>query len=178
MRRLLLTLAALSLAASASAQVDHHEKFDDGWVVTKYERLCSAVRQYETGDLVSVSYVPEMNSVTILFTDQKSTSLRDDQEVDLYIHLLSRDYSQENLGRKAFEVIRDEGFPPTFVVNLGEGREILKHISKHELIVFTIEPTEKTVGSYFLDGSARAIASMKECSFEAAGLNEDDPFLN
>ena len=57
-------------------------------------------------------------------------------------------------------------------------RDMLRDIARNDIIAFSIdEKASRLVGSFALDGSAAAVAALRQCSFEVAGLNPDDPFL-
>ena len=158
--------------------VSNYKQFDDGWGVVQTDGYCLATREYEGDDRVTFSYLPASDTAYIHFTDPDSTSLTDQQEVKLYITFVTNGDPDDGWGQKDFTVFREEGTDTAFVTQL-EGRILLADVAQSTNVAFSIdEDGERMVGNYALDGSARAMATLKECSFKAAGLNPKDPFLN
>lgn len=177
MKRLLLSVTALLMAQSGLAR--ESIKVGD-WTIDAVGETCSATALYgenRTDALthVSIHYNARNKTAYIAFTNSKATSLKQDEQVYLTIAFKrpNGDYD-EGWGAKRFDVtVMSSGTRYFESQNLDY--ELVSDFARSKLVVFFIGT--EAISAFPLDGSAVAVTALKECAFEAAGLNPLDPFL-
>lgn len=168
--------AALVAAPAASAR-DVVEV--DGWRIVAGDAICFARSSYterHTGkdSNLSIAYNAKTKLTLVSFTNTKATSIADGTALNLDIFLsLPNGRYDDGWGSKKFNVTVEDDARVFTSETLTT--ELLDDFAKANTIGFF---TGKTlVSSFGLDGSAKAIAELRKCSFEVAGMNPLDPFL-
>lgn len=182
MIRSLILALALSSSAYAAAQTElrpTYKEFANGWsirVLGDDSDYCAAMRIYENDETLMVAYLPAYNRASVAITSQISSSLEDGETVNLHVSFISGRQIDQDWGSAPFEVHKPSG--RSNMIGHFNARDMLRDIARNELIVFSVdEELERLIGSYSLDGSAVAMDALRRCSFEAAGLDINDPFL-
>lgn len=177
MIRSLIALVALSFATVSHAVVPtSYQEFTDGWSILSDGETCYAARTYEGGDILLVNYQPSKDRVTLSVSDPDATSLKAGQKVTLYVTFVGVTHLDEDWGSSSFDVYKDG--QTSQMVSSFVGHDMLADLGRYAAIAFTLDGTAaRAVGVYNLDGSARAMASLRQCAFAVEGLNPNDPFL-
>lgn len=150
------------------------------WDVTAFESGCVASNWYmehnsKKASMLTIGYNSKAKTSVLSFTNSKATSLTDGTKIQLEIFLVNPDgKSDDGWGNKEFTAsIIEDG--PIHFTSAGLDKEILDDVTKAKMLAFFVDQT--LVSSFNLNGSAAAIAELRKCAFEVAGLNPDDPFL-
>lgn len=182
-----LALAATMFHSSAAhgQSADYHEDqpiywSSAGWNVFAYEDedMCEMAAETNNGEHFTFAYLPRIASFSFILTNSSATSLRDGQSVELLIAFVRNGQVNLDWGEQSFDV-RHTGGAVAFTSPLlrspidkdmaqSDQLGLFRRANDGELVI---------VGGINLDGSAEAIQQTKQCAFEAAGLNPDDPFL-
>ena len=158
-------------AASLAALVDD-------WVIWQDDEAsyCAMSAAYISDEVLTVTFDAKAGSSRLLFRSNESTSLEDGRSLKLNVFMKSDNGSHSGEGWDGV----------TFSVNVAEGgqrgfiserldKEILNDVARYNDVGFFTGET--LVESFNLEGSAKAVAALRACAFEVAGLNPDDPFL-
>lgn len=163
----------------AYAQVDSaptYRELTNGWSIRVSGDYCVAVTTYQDGDNLMIAYEPAHNRAMVSISDRDSSSLQEGDRVELHVLFVGGRRLDEDWGSVGFNVYKNDGVSQ--MVGVFDGREMLRDIARYELIAFSVDgTTERLVGSYSLKGSAAAMEALRRCSFEASGLNINDPFV-
>ncbi len=152
----------------------------DGWEVSAEENFCFATRlydEYQTDQIVSlaISYNAKAKRSVVSFSNTKTTSVTHEQELPLKIFFMNPDGDlDEGWGTAQFSVHVSESGHRFFNSEPLE-KQLLDDFSKGKLVAFFTGSL--VVSSFALDGSAKAMAELRKCAFEVAGMNPLDPFL-
>ena len=125
-----------------------------------------------------VLYDAKDKSVTLGITSTIPTSLPDEGKVDLDIGFLDNGPIKydDGWGARSFSYSKEDGeymFVTSFTGS-GPVGDILKDLAQSRVIAFFYN--EKIFTALPLKGSSEAVQKLKDCAFEAAGLNRRDPF--
>lgn len=177
MKRILaLACAALVMAPAASAR---EPKDVGGWWIISGEEACFAramftERQTDKDSILSVAYNAKTKLTLVSFSNTKATSIADGTTLKLEIFLnLPNGRHDDGWGTKNFTVGVEDG--NRFFTSETLEKVLLDDIAKATTIGFFTD--DVLVSSFELEGSARAIAELRKCAFEVAGMNPLDPFL-
>lgn len=175
MYRHVLALAAMLVPSPAFANVI--QEWSNGWQIRATDENCFASRVYENDDHLVITYDPTEDTVMMSISDPDATSLRAGQIVNLHVIFVSPSVLDDGWGVKKFTVAKhDDGLSQ--MIGTFEGRVMLNDLSRYDIIAFSIDGTaNRMVGSYKLDGSAKAMNALKQCAFAMYGLNPNDPFI-
>lgn len=175
MYRYILALVATLMPYSAHANVI--QEWNNGWQIRTTDENCFATRVYENDDHLVITYDPTEDKVMMSISDPDATSLRAGQTVDLHVIFVSPSVLDDGWGVKKFTVAKHEN-GLSQMIGVFEGRVMLNDLSRYDVIAFSIDGTaNRMVGSYSLDGSAKAMSALKTCAFAMYGLNPNDPFI-
>ena len=181
-----LLFAACLLGSDAMAQTaEHHNDHpkywsSEGWDVYAYddEDMCEAAAETVSGEHFTFAYLPRSASYSFILTNANATSLRDGQSVRLMVAFIRQGEVNLDWGEQTFNV-RHTGGTVAFTspllrspidrdMALSDQLGLFRYSTNGELLL---------VAGISLDRSAEAIEHMRQCAFEAAELNPDDPFL-
>lgn len=158
-----------------------YDDLENYWTVYKgvVADECQAIRRYN-GSIFNLHYNARTKVVTWMFTDAHSSSLREGDRRGLDIVMGSSD--TDELFRKPLKTYRgkiftiSESFSPKterkFTANFDKA--LLEALSVAGTVVLFYEG--KTVNAYPLNGSARAIAALRQCANTAAHIDPEDVF--
>lgn len=164
-------LSSPTLAAEETQKL--YEDAGSGWIVTTNGKDCYASRFYEKGDALIVSYVPDDDTTYLSLTIEAASSLKEGAKIPLYIYFMSGNNLDEGWGKSEFNAVSNNQ-----LIGMFDGRDMLKDLSVKSVVAFSLDDkADRIIGSYRLDGSAKAMNSLRKCAFIKRGLNPDDPFL-
>lgn len=178
----LLAFAAIVLVHPAWA-ADNSHYYDGDFTVLKYEDSCNMIQVYDHPKMgenaFSVSYYAAAKKIYLNVTSKITTSLPDRGVVDLQLYFIDgNELLDDGWGTRKFDYVKSDDGETYIFMNVFSGTEnveqILTDVSQGKLIAFFYKG--KAFASYKLDGSAIAISRLKDCAFEVAGLNKNDPF--
>lgn len=172
---------ALALLPPTLAQAEDrptvYKTTQSHWVIMKGSKQCVAARGYEGDHFLHIGFDPVTNTVAVGVTDPNATSLKEGQEIKLHVFFFGANTVDDGWGLWDFTVGKDDDGRP-MMLGAFDARDMLRDIARSESIAFSIDAEAKRpVGLFPLKGSAAAVAALRQCSFEAAGLNPNDPFL-
>lgn len=181
-RSFILALALIGQTCSAAQSKPRptYKDFSSGWsirVLGEDSDYCAALRIYNNGETLMVGYLPAYNRASVSITSRASSSLEEGETVNVNVSFLSGRTLDQDWGAAPFETYKQSDGTSQMIGHFN-GREMLRDIARNELIAFSVdEELDRLIGSYKLDGSAVAMDALRRCSFEAAGLDINDPFL-
>lgn len=176
MFRMAALAAALTMTTAASAREDVKV---GNWLIFVKEDLCYAMGSYSEHQTkkdsgLAVSYDAKTKNASIIFSNTKATSVTDEQKLELDILFLGAGRrSDDGWGTKTFTVSVSDGVPYFWSESLE--KVLLDDVAKNTGVAFFTDGT--LISSFELKGSSHAIAELRKCAFEIAGLNPLDPFL-
>lgn len=177
MKRIFFAVAALAAAQPAMAREDVEV---GNWTIASVNQTCSATALYDENRTkalshVAIHYDARKKSSYLSFTNSKATSLNQDDKVNLTVSFKrpNGDYD-EGWGETRFDVTVMPGGSRYFE-SQNLNFELLSDFARSKLVAFFIGT--EAVSVFPLDGSAAAIAELRKCAFEVAGLSPLDPFL-
>lgn len=175
--RLALPAAAMLSAAGAQAQQVYRE-FDTGWTINQYPEKCTALASFEGDEMLFVTYYPNDQQVLLTFYHPYATSLKEGQEVDMYVKFLIAGELDNGWGRRTFRVgVTTDG--GRFLMSHFDANDMLNDLARGTRIAFTLDPNSKRlVTAYNLKGTAVMIKALRECALEAVRRNPRDPFAD
>jgi predicted ATP-dependent serine protease len=124
---------------------------------------------------VSIQYHPKNESTYLLVMNKAASSRVDGEKVILDIAFKTKDTVTQIWDDTEFLVrVLSDGSRDMISEALHE--EFLTRLAADEAFVVVTQKIALVGGSY-LDGSANAVTQLRQCAYEAAELNPDDPFL-
>jgi hypothetical protein len=177
---MLLRIAALATALTVTTAAFAREDVKVGsWLITEKENLCYAMASFtehqtknEAG--LAVSYDAKTKNASIIFSNTKATSIVEGQKLELEILFLREVWgADDGWGTKTFTASLSDGIP--YFWSQALDKVLLDDVAKYRTVAFFTDET--LISSFDLKGSSQAIAELRKCAFEIAGLNPLDPFL-
>lgn len=167
-------LIVLGLSSSTLAQAENnplpYEVFQNGWIVDVFENNhCMAGRRNVNGDYFFMSYDAVADVAALSVATRDLNHLQEGQRVGVHIILAINNKLDFSWGERDFKIIKDNN--SMIVQGAFEPRDLFSDVARSDVIAFSLDGTaEGLIGSHKLDGSAVAIAALRRCAAELAGL--------
>lgn len=181
---LVLATVLMDQSVSADSAVLDNEKkpywSEGAWAVYSYpeEEMCEMAADTYNGEMFTFASFPKRGGFTFLMTNRKATSLSDGDVVNLEIIFLRNNRIDNGWGTRRFNVQKTDGLvlflSPLLPHPIDEDIAKATHIG---LFRTSSNGEPVLVAGIELPGSSKAIPKLRECAFDAANLNADDPFL-
>jgi hypothetical protein len=173
------SFALAAITCEAEAQDSDFEFLHDGWTIgqTAENDYCALLRQYDDNTYFGILFDARNQVVMISLENEFATSLNNGENVrlDMIIFTSVGNSTGDGWDGLSYSVSVDEDGSRRFISER-LNPEVLDDLARHSNVGWMYRGN--VVQSLALDGSARAIEALRDCSFEVAGLNRRDPFLN
>ena len=177
---------AMGICTNASAQSVVVDRVSDaywegeGWRVIPYpeEQMCDLAIDSVTNESFTLGYYPLESQFSLVFTNKEAKSLKSGQKISLWLVFITNGKVDAEWGEFEFTVTKND--ENVFFGTHGFNKKLLNDVSQSDIVgLFRLDAERDpvVVSAVPLKGSAKAIVQLKECAFEAAGLNPNDPFL-
>lgn len=145
----------------------------DGWRIFTIERGCALATTFEGETTLHVLFEPRSDDATVGIFDPSFRSLKSGDEHRLDVTILSRGRVVGSYESVKFTALETEDKRPG-ISALFAGGDVLGDLAAGSTLV--VMRGDTLVTSLNLDGSAKAIARMRDCAWKVERENPSDPF--
>lgn len=177
----LLAMVAAMMGQDATARIDSDQRpywsSDQGWRVFAYpaEEMCDIGLSTVSGEYVTVGYWPKAAVASLMVTNRHATSLRAGDTKRLVVGFAKAPGQRfGSVHEMSSEVLDAEG---SLVLSATETYPSFLDDFAGSGVMGVLNPGGGVVAAIPLGGSSQAVARLRACAIEAAGLDPEDPFL-
>lgn len=175
---LAMSQAGSDVEAKVRIDKDQALQWSNGpWRVFPYpdEGTCDLGYSAPNGEYITLAYSARNKSVRLLMTNRNATSVDAGDTVTLNVVFLRNGKMSAHWEQTEFETHVAQGDKRAFVSE-GLAVNFLDAFANADYMV-AMTTANVGVGGAKLEGSAEAVNQLRDCGFETAGLNPNDPFL-
>jgi hypothetical protein len=168
----LLTAAAFAAALQSSADDGKYSYKDKNWAVFETGRTCTLIGFFESKKIIWLRYNYDLNEVLFTLTGPNFQSAAAEKTYLAKVEFVEGDSFSKRYQMTSFRGTKrgnDGGIEYTF-----PAREFLGYFASSRIIAVSLKD-DKIIASLDLARSAKAIASLKDCSKQIAELLPSDP---
>jgi len=170
---------AMMIAENNDVQIDRKKPYwsEEGWTVYAYpnEESCDIGVENTRDQYMSIGYSAKKDAMSLIVTNKAATSLVDGQTVKLSLATLIGKKANATWSNISFQARRIDGRGIALSTS-DLSTKFLSEIAEAEVLGL-FSSNNKIVAGFSLNGSARAVDALRECSYKMGSLNPDDPFL-
>ena len=150
------------------------------WSVEEMADRCRLSASFADDNAILITYNASSDDLFLMFTNSEAMSIKDGEKRNINMYFVG---SAKKNGSRSIESEWEElpadvsvaGETRVFSLYL-ETKPFLAELARYSGMSFQTD-NQVVIGNYLLDGSSEAVAQLRKCAFEAAGLNTADPFL-